>query len=259
MTLLGRLTTVYIQSWTAWAPGLPDRASWEHWLRHDTPLTASQDAPACEHIPALLRRRCSQTARMVLEVAFRVCHETHTPPQQVHTIYCSRHGEIQTLRTLLDDLATASPLSPTAFGNAVHHTPTGYWGITAQNPCISRTLSSGEESFACGYLEASCLLRQDPRQPVILIVADELLPAPFATSPVSPPFPYAVALLLRADGCAGGVPLRFGQAPPGTPRSPVRYAEPVYDFLHWLVCAQDPAQCLTAMGGWQWQRCAIHP
>ena len=174
------MTTAYLQCWTAWAPGLPDRASWEQWLRHVTLHLAHHDTPACAHIPPLLRRRCSFLARMVLEVAFRVCEETQTPPHQVHTIYCSRHGEMQTLRTLFDDLAAASPLSPTFFGNAVHHTPTGYWSITAQNPLISRTISGGEQSFAYGYLEASCLLSQYPEQPVLLVVADEILPEPFA-------------------------------------------------------------------------------
>jgi hypothetical protein len=253
------MTMAYLQAWTAWAPGLPDRASWEQWLRHGTPPMVHQDTPACLHIPPLLRRRCSQVARMVLEVAFRVCQETHTAPDQVYTIYCSRHGEIQTLRNLLDDLAAASPLSPTLFGNAVHHTPTGYWSIIAQNPLISRTISGGEESFAYGYLEASCLLSQAPAQPVLLLVADELLPEPFAPARSSSPLAYAVALLLRADGDAGSVPLRFGRAAPGATMTPTLYDEPVCNFLHWLIGAPESAQSLTSVGGWQWHRHTILP
>lgn len=253
------MTTAYLPYWTAWAPGLTDRASWEKWLRHGTPHLAHQDTPACAHIPPLLRRRCSYLARMVLEVAFRICQETRTPPHQVHTIYCSRHGEIQTLRMLFDDLAAASPLSPTLFGNAVHHTPTGYWSITAQNPLISRTISGGEESFAYGYLEASFLLSQYPGQPVLLLVADERLPEPFATAQPSPPFSYAVALLLRAGGDEGSIPLHFGRSARSATIAPAYYGEPVCDFLHWLVCDQDRAQFMTSAGGWQWQRCNIPP
>jgi hypothetical protein len=253
------MTTASLQCWTAWAPGLPDRASWEQWLRHVTLHLPHHDTPACAHIPPLLRRRCSFLARMVLDVAFRVCEETQTPPHQVHTIYCSRHGEMQTLRTLFDDLAAASPLSPTFFGNAVHHTPTGYWSITAQNPLISRTISGGEQSFAYGYLEASCLLSQYPEQPVLLVVADEILPEPFATAQHSPPLSYAVALLLRAGGNERSISLQFGRSAPGTTKAPVYYSEPVYDFLHWLVCDQERAQFITSAGGWQWQRCNILP
>ena len=194
------MTTANLQRWTAWAPGLPDRASWEQWLRHDTLHWAHQDAPACAHIPPLLRRRCSYLARMVLEVAFRVCEETQTPPHQVHTIYCSRHGEMQTLRTLFDDLAKASPLSPTFFGNAVHHTPTGYWSIAAQNPLISRTMSGGEQSFAYGYLEAWCSLRRFPERPVLLVHADQILPEPFAIRPA-----LATILVCRRVAPACGV------------------------------------------------------
>ena len=248
------MTTAYLRAWTAWAPGLPDRISWEQWLRHGTPPMVHQDSPACMHIPPLLRRRCSQVARMVLEVAFRVCQETQTAPDQVYTIYCSRHGEIQALRQLFDDLAAASPLSPTLFGNAVHHTPTGYWSITAQNRLISRTISGGEASFACGYLEASCLLSQTPTQPVLLLVADELLPEPFASAQPALPFSYAVALLLCAGGGAGSIPLRFGRAAPGATMTPTPYSEPICGFLHWLICEPDPAQSLTSAGGWQWQR-----
>src|SRR2546426_10880624 len=115
---------------------------------------------------------------------------------------------MQTLRTLFDDLAEASPLSPTFFGNAVHHTPTGYWSITARNPLISRTISGGEGGFAYGYLEASWLMRQYPEQPVFLVVSDEILPETFASAPTSPPFSYSVALLLSADCNTGGIPLQ---------------------------------------------------
>jgi hypothetical protein len=253
------LTTAALQCWTAWAPGLPDRASWEQWLRHASRQLAHDDMPACAHIPPLLRRRCSFLARMVLEVAFRACEETQTPPHQVYTIYCSRHGEMQTLRTLFDDLAAASPLSPTFFGNAVHHTPTGYWSITAQNPLISRTISGGEESFVYGYLEASCLLNRYPEQPVLLIVADEILPEPFATAHPPPALSYAVALLLRAGGHTGSFSLQFGRSDPGAARAPAYFSEPVCDFLHWLICDQDRAQFITSAGGWQWQRCNIPP
>jgi hypothetical protein len=253
------MTTAYLQSWTAWAPSLPDRASWEQWLRQGAPALACQDTPACVHIPPLLRRRCSHVVRMVLEVAFRLCHETQTAPNHVSTIYCSRHGEIQTLRQLFDDLAAASPLSPTLFGNAVHHTPTGYWSIIAQNTLISRTVSGGAESFAYGYLEASCLLSQYPEQPVVLCIADELLPEPFATSQPSLPFSYAVALLLGARSRAGSIPLHFGRAALGTSMTPVQYDEPVWDFLHWLICDEDRPQVLISAGGWQWQRCTILP
>jgi hypothetical protein len=166
---------------------------------------------------------------------------------------------MQTLRTLFDDLAAASPLSPTFFGNAVHHTPTGYWSITAQNPLISRTISGGEQSFAYGYLEASCLLGQYPEQPVLLVVADEILPEPFANTQYSPPLSYAVALLLRAAGKEGSTSLRFGRSGPGATRAPVYHSELVLDFLHWLVCAQDRAKFTTSAGGWQWQRCNILP
>ena len=253
------MTTASMLGWTAWAPGLPDRPSWELWLRHASLPLAHADTPACAHIPPLLRRRCSFLARMVLEVAFRVCEETETPPHHVHTIYCSRHGEMQTLRTLFNDLAAASPLSPTFFGNAVHHTPTGYWSITAQNPLISRTISGGKESFAYGYLEASCLLSQYPEQPVLLVVADEVLPQPFNTAHPSPALSYAVALLLRAGGQEGGLSLQFGRSGPDVTGAPAHFSEPICDFLHWLVCDQDRAQFMTSTGGWQWQRGNIPP
>jgi beta-ketoacyl synthase-like protein len=196
---------------------------------------------------------------MVLEVAFRACEETQTLPHQVHTIYCSRHGEMHTLRTLFDDLASASPLSPTFFSNAVHHAPTGYWSITAQNALISRTISGGEQSFAYGYLEAACLLSQFPEQPVLLVVADEILPEPFASAQYSPPLSYAVALLLHAGGNAEGLALQFGRCAPDNTSTPSSYNEPVCDFLHWLVCDQARDQFISSAGGWLWQRLDIPP
>jgi hypothetical protein len=85
------MTTAYLQYWTAWAPGLPDRISWEQWLSQGAPHVAQPDSPACAQIPPLLRRRCSFLVRMVLEVAFRVCEETQTPtPSSYHLLFPPR-------------------------------------------------------------------------------------------------------------------------------------------------------------------------
>lgn len=245
---------VEVLGWEAWSPQLDEKAKWLAWLPEAGPLPDGNAKPACQGVSPLLRRRFSLTTRMMLETSLELCRQSGVTPNQTHLLFGSANGEIATLKGLLNDLSQASPLSPTAFSNSVHHVPTGHFGMVAQHKTISRTISSYKDTFACLWLEAMCLLRRHPQLPVLMTLADENTPVPFDRLLVGPPFPFAVTLLLRAGSANAAESLTFAPADKAFQATPRLTEEPSFDFLRWFV-SSDPAFHLeTAFGGVTWTR-----
>lgn len=246
-------TILRLRNWSAWAPGLPDRAAWEQWLRAGGTVEDNGNNPPCAGVHPLIRRRCGRLARMVLEVAFQVCQASGADPARVHHIHCSRHGEIVTLRQLFDSLFAGTPLSPTLFSSSVHHTPTAYFDLAAKNTLLSRTISAGESALACAILEVSGLLRKYPAIPVLLTFGDEPPPEPFRDAEAAPQFPHAVAFLFESQPAAGRGPLHFRRASP-VANSPALPRDTAVNFLRWLTGDEAQFHLLANFGGWLCRR-----
>lgn len=241
-----------LRSWAAWAPGLLTKDDWCAWLPTGGPLEEKQAKPKCKGAPAMLRRRFSMASRMALEAALELLEETGVAADQAHLIYASANGEIATLKALLHTLAHSEPLSPTAFANSVHHTPTGHFGIVTKNKGISRTVSAYRDSFAATVLETAMLLKQQPELPVLVLLADEALPEPFDEMLEAPPFPYGVALLWQVEAYASGTTLdvSWGEQATGEPM----HIEPVFEFLRHVLAAQSQFKINSAFGAMSWQK-----
>jgi len=241
--------------WSAWAPGLEAKSAWCDWLNGGAakPNNGPMKGPAAESVPARLRRRCSTVGRMALETSLRLCEASGVEGGDVHLVYCSRNGELVTLKSLFDSLFVKEPLSPTRFSNSVHHTPTGYFSLITKNRRISRTISGGDSSFACGLLEAISLLNKHPDRPVLLIYSDEHTPEPFEQLLDKPEFPFAVALLLSSSGEAEGFRIRYeiesdwvnGENPG---------EDAVFPFLAWLIKDHPIFHLKASFGGMTWMR-----
>ena len=65
---------VAVRSWAAWAPGLEAAEAWQRWAAAPVEL-GEEGTPAASFLPAMLRRRCSPLARMMLTAAFECCPE----------------------------------------------------------------------------------------------------------------------------------------------------------------------------------------
>jgi len=239
-----------VLGWEAWAPALQSRDQWRAWLPDGGPLAASDAAPRCKGAPPMLRRRYSLPSRMVIETVLRLCEAAGVAPSETHLIFGSANGEIEVLKALMEDLCQDQPLSPTAFSNSVHHVPTGHFGMATQHKTLSRTLSSYKDTFLCCFLEAACLLRRQPEKPALLVVAEEIPPVPFDMLLAMPPFPYAAALLLGAEGAS----LRFDRAPNGAEPHPRKHIEPAFDFLRWLEGDAPALRLEAAFGVYEWRR-----
>ena len=164
-----------VRKWAAWAPGFE--------------LAESKE------IPPMLRRRMSRLNRMALSAAFTCCREAGVAPAEVNFVLASRHGDMAATTRLLGQLAAGEPPSPADFTHSVHHTAAGFWGIITGNKLTSRAVAGGEASFCAGWLDAAGILARQPQRPVLLISADDALPAPF-DGLVGQGVPHAAALLL---------------------------------------------------------------
>ncbi len=224
--------------WEAWGPGLESRSDWKRWLNSNRDLPRGKAEPECVSVPPRLRRRCGLLDRMVLEVSLRACRLAGLSPDSPHLVLVSRHGKIEALGRLLEMLAGDEPLSPTQFSNSVHHTPVGFLALSAENRGVIRTLSAGEHGLACGCLESLMLLRRGAGSHVLLLVADELPPPPFAAQAPHPEFPFAAALLWEAGEGSDSVELALepaSESGAGGLEKAVTGDASIFALLQWLL------------------------
>jgi hypothetical protein len=237
-----------LRRWAAWAPEREDHESWRSWA--DAPgALGVEGSPVARFLPAMLRRRCSPLARMMLTAAFECCEEAELA--NVATVFASRHGNINESVGMFDRLARREALSPTRFSHTVHNAQAGLFSIAAGNRQASSSLSAGEESFACGYLEALTFLERAPERPVLLVTADAPLCDTFAPLVREPRAAYALALLLeRANDDSG---MTFSLEPAAQEAAPAPWPGAL-EFLRWHL-GSAPRLVLTAGARrWIWQR-----
>ncbi|MRW89285.1 3-oxoacyl-ACP synthase [Duganella sp. FT80W] len=180
-----------------WAPGLSTPEAWTQWAAAPYPIEVGEE-PGVKAMPAMLRRRAGFLGKMALEVAYQ-CLDGQA---DIPTVFCSRHGDVARAVELLTDLAQGEPLSPTAFGMAVHNAIPGLFTIARNDRANHIALASGTATVEHGVIEACCLLADGAEQ-VLLVVCDAPLPPLFAAFDDSHEQPHAWAWLMTAgDGYA---------------------------------------------------------
>lgn len=237
-----------IRNWAAWAPELEGQAAWQDWANAPSPLGV-EGSPAARFLPAMLRRRCSPLARMMLTAAFECCEEADL--SNVATVFASRHGNINESVGMFDRLARQQPLSPTRFSHTVHNAQAGLFSIAAGNRQASSSLSAGEETFACGFLEAVTFLERQPERPVLLVMADAPLCDTFAPLVQEASAAYAVAFLLEAAPETGGVKLGFEANTQS--EQPANWPDAL-EFLRWHLGDASRLALPSGARRWVWER-----
>jgi hypothetical protein len=156
----------------AWAPRLTTRDAWAEWARAPWTVEPGEE-PKVAAMPAMLRRRAGFLGRMALEVAY----ECLDGQQDVPTVFCSRHGEVARAVELLGELARGEPLSPTAFGLAVHNASAGLFSIARADRANHVALAGGASTIEHAVIEA-CGQLADGAPMVLLVACDTQLPDP---------------------------------------------------------------------------------
>lgn len=203
----------------AWAPGLETPQQWQAWAQADLPVApiAAGGEPGVRMMAPLLRRRAGQLGKMALEVAYACLGEQRDIP----LVFCSRHGEVARAVELLSALVQGEPLSPTAFGMAVHNASAGLFSIARADTAQQVAMAAGAASLEAAVIEA-CALLADGAAQVLLVVADCPLPAPFEAFEDCLEQPHAFAWLLQAGdipGAAFGLSWRARGSADAPPRA----------------------------------------
>jgi hypothetical protein len=163
---------------------------------------------------------------------------------------------MQATTRLLNQLSLGEPPSPADFTHSVHHTAAGYWGMICGNRLTARAVAGGEATFCYGWLDAVGLLVRDPSRPVLLVAADDALPAPFDALVGGQSIPHAAALLLQwgAGPADRAVSMRLEAVPvpAGTVSAGIIGAAGL-DFLRWYLGGCEGVFALDLDGRrWQW-------
>nr|WP_281415073.1 beta-ketoacyl synthase chain length factor [Azospirillum picis] len=158
-------------------------------------LTASPLLPPAE------RRRSVPTVRLAMAVGAEAMERAGRDPETVATVFASSSGDPDTLHTILETLASDEPeISPTRFHNSVHNAPAGYWSIATRSRQPSASLSSHDESFQAGLLEAVTQVAT-AGWTVALIAYDLPYPEPLnSVRPIAGAFGTALVLTPQPTG-----------------------------------------------------------
>lgn len=185
-----------VRRWAAWAPGLHSADDWRSWAENEKPLVDDGSVPALKFIKPMQRRRFSRLTRMALQTSYDCLQGEHG----VRTVFCSRHGEIHRTKTLLDDIAKQELISPMGFSLSVHNTASGLYSIASGNQAPSTAIAAGLDTIEMAVIEALGQLHRNPQQPVLVVIADEPLPAFYAPDDNELSSSYSLALLLATEG-----------------------------------------------------------
>jgi hypothetical protein len=155
---------------------------------------------------------------------------------------------------VLDAIEADGLPSPTDFSMSVHHALLGVLSIHTANHLGHTALSAGTESFGHGLIEAAACLAERSDEPVILIYADEKLPAPYSAfaGDDDAELPVVLALAIGAPRMRGGADLALDlqNCPTDAPPS----MNMAGDFLRFFLSGDPVGQSTGRRNQWIWRR-----
>lgn len=235
-----------IAAHAAWAPGVTTAQAWADWARAPYRIAGS-DEPGVRQMPAMLRRRANALGKMALEVAYQ-CLDGRTG---VPAVFVSRHGDVARAVDLLGDLAQAAPLSPTAFGLAVHNANAGLFSIARADRANHIALAAGASSVEHAVIEA-CGLLADGAPEVLLVACDCPLPAPLSAFEDCDEQPHAWAWLMQ-PAASDPIRLSWSAAASSGPAPPTAMPGAL-DVLRFQLALCKRLERVAGLQNWVWSR-----
>ena len=181
-----------LADWPQGAALLRAPAAWQR-------LATLVHAPA--RLPATERRRAGVLVKASVAVADAACAHAGLDPAGLASVFASATGDAANCHALCEALTLPErAVSPTRFTNSVHNAAAGYWHIATGSKHASTSLAAHDASAAVALLEA-LVQCASTRQPVLLVVCDQPMPAPMnALRPVHETFAFALVLVPPAQG-----------------------------------------------------------
>lgn len=151
-------------------------------------------APKLAFLPAMKRRRLSESARLFFEAAWELLPESES---NVPVVYASNNSEINRSFGLWYQLLTEGDVSPTSFSLSVHNALVGQWSEFRQVTTETIAITARQDNLEAALFEAYLLLN-DGYDKVLVVVAESPLLASYNVEPVKrPPFAYALAMVVE--------------------------------------------------------------
>lgn len=244
-----------VRAWAAWADGLQASDDWRAWSAAPHLPAAPAQPPALPQMAAMLRRRLPLLGRVALASAYACAAEPgHT---QVPAVFASRHGDTGRLVAMLADLAVDQPLSPTAFGLAVHNAIGAVRSIDLADMNNLQALSAGRDTVETAVLEA-CSLLADGAPEVMLVHYDAPLADPYATFGDEPDCLYSWCWRIGPPRAGEpwytlGLEDEADKAGPGAAAPAARLPHGL-DMLRFMLAGDPGLRHRGERASWQWRR-----
>ncbi|MBX9705904.1 MAG: beta-ketoacyl synthase chain length factor, partial [Gammaproteobacteria bacterium] len=188
------------------------------------------DAINAASIPSMMRRRCSQLNKMVIETAIQAL-ESKTPD---YTVFGTQHGDSAAFGKLLQDINAAEILSPATFTQSVQNASVGMFSILQQIRQNMTCVTAREDTFCMAMLEALSWLQLHPTHTVLLLMSDVYVPEFYSSLHIRSDHEYALALLLTSKSEDQGAITAELSEKKAVDRE---YMPAALDFLAWLLAA----------------------
>lgn len=193
-----------------------------------------------------LRRGLSDPTRLFMHVAKRALARAQLPAAQMHVVFASAFGEIAAAEKLMAQTFVENNSSPARFRHSVHNTAAGLFSISTQNQLPATAIAAGWDTPAMGLLEASALLSRGGAAHVLLVFAEEPVPAALSAEQTYPAL-AASFVLSSAPTAQGHGSIEHMRREPGARRvRPEGLAESALD--HPLAPCIDLCRALEAPG-----------
>lgn len=182
---------INISDWHALAPGISTKADWGSWAKSGVIDNTSEIEFGL--IPSRMRRRMSVTSKLAVQTALQLSSRNTIDS----AIFVSRHGELQRTHSLINEILRGDGASPIAFSQSVHNTGSGLFSIAAEFEHAVTSLAACEDSFQQGVVEAAIRLKSSPRNRILLVCFDDIVPDVYSPFVCEDCFPYSLGLILE--------------------------------------------------------------
>ncbi|THB73908.1 MAG: hypothetical protein D6B28_03025 [Gammaproteobacteria bacterium] len=186
---------LFVKDLSVWVPTLELESDIQAWADGGETVLDDGSAPKVASVPPAMRRRLGRLGKISLYVAGELIERNGYMP----SIFCSRHGEIQTTIQMLKDLIWNDEISPTKFSLSVHNAISGIFTIANKSDLPTTAITAGEQDLINCFYEAYAQLKTGDAKQVLCVIYDEPIPEEYQRYCPLPPYPYAIGLVLGLE------------------------------------------------------------
>ena len=140
-------------------------------------------------IPAM-RRRCSKSSKIALSISIPQIHKHKVDA----VVFASQHGELANTITIFKDIANREILSPNAFSQSVHNTPTGLISIQQKLKIPFNSIAAGAETFEMALIDAVTQLQDYDN--ILFTCYDDNVPEIFEKLDITNNLAYGISFII---------------------------------------------------------------